>query len=200
MQSDRCACAWAAGALTALLDIQSDPAQLSHLIISLITAAATGRNDASPAPGSNPAGTASAQLPSEAQPLMRLLAHAQRHLGMATPPETSQQHNGSETSSLKKGLKNQKVQPLEAKVAVQPAADGKSTKASKQKRKRDSASKQGSPDGSRSIQATVHADGIDIEEGLSKKLKLNPTVEVKCDDGPWETQLHELSDAIANTG
>ncbi len=50
--------------------------------------------------------------------------------------------------------------------------------------------------------AGVHASAREegIEEGLSKKLKLDPAVEVCCDEGPWEAELKKLADHVASTG
>ncbi len=68
-----------------LLDIQANPVSLSHLIVSLVASDAKSKPDAPPPAELSSAGAASLQLPSEAQPLMRLLEHAQRNVHQSKP-------------------------------------------------------------------------------------------------------------------
>lgn len=190
-----------AGVLTTLLDIQADPVPLSNLVVGLITAAAGGLRGASPASDPDSAGAPSILLPAEAQPLIRLLEHASGHLSGPGRLSTGQQHVKSGNPGIEDAVN---VQPQSGAAGLHAADEKQRQKTPKQKRKRESGSKQGSPKSGKRVNVQFDAESAGIEEGLSKRLKLNPSAsispDVQCADGHWEHELQELADHIASTG
>ncbi|KAK9864747.1 hypothetical protein WJX84_011210 [Apatococcus fuscideae] len=69
-----------------------------------------------------------------------------------------------------------------------------SPRGSKQKRKRESKA----PPELSGIEPASNSASIEV--GLQKKLRLNPSVEIRCIEGRWTTELQELADSIASTG
>ncbi|KAK9836812.1 hypothetical protein WJX74_008587 [Apatococcus lobatus] len=185
-------CSYVAGVLMALIDIQTLRAPLCQLVIGLISAAAA-QSSAVSAADSDATGVASGQLPSEAQPLLRLLAHATACLSaqvqVRAMPGTADKAPAQSPSCRTAATK----QPSAHKTPRHPLQ--------KHKRKREP-TKQASPL-SRREHGSDHVAGDDsgsLEEGLNKKLKLAPSIEIQCTDGPWASELQELADHIASTG
>lgn len=174
-----------AGALAALIDIQADPVILSHLVVSLITAEAA-RNIRAAETNSDSAAAAAGQLPSEAQPLIRLLKHAQACL-LKAQADVSHAPQAMSASQMK-------VSAAVRGEAAQVPSSVASPRGSKQKRKRESKA----PPELSGIEPASNSASIEV--GLQKKLRLNPSVEIRCIEGRWTTELQELADSIASTG
>ena len=176
-----------AGVLMALIDVQADQAPLSQLIIGLISAEAAKSTAAAAADK----GPAAGQLPSEAQPLLRLLAHAQRVLSMLHTIDGA-------TSADKAPFRGD---PSALTDTLKRGSNGRASRHTLQKRKRNSVSQDALASGREDMSGDTAAAGTgSLEDGLSKKLRLAPSIDIRCTEGPWASELQMLADQVANTG